>query len=347
MKAHAELTQAATRATFGPTVEESRATPATFRDRFAAQILDLWALSILGWTAAVLVSQHYGGIGPSWGRLLRDPMAMWAAAAVAAAATLLYFFLFECFAGASLGKLACGLKVRSLANSRCGIVSALVRTVFRPVDTLLGPPFILLSGHAQRLGDRVAGTLVVKPSQPIQTIDSPGPPATWEERTKAAIVDLAVLSMFALAYCFATGALVDAGRFDIARPWLFIPLVQVLFLYFVALDGIFGGTLGKLVCNLQMAPLDGSTSRFTPAAIRALFYPANLVSLGLAAFLPMHLTQKRRHLGDLLAGAWVTSQAPPHRARVWVTAAALSAIAALAVYPLACRTAIRLLGSHQ
>jgi uncharacterized RDD family membrane protein YckC len=329
-------------------LQEHETQLATFRDRLAAQIVDMLVLSIFGWTAAVIVWRRYGGIGTSWNRIRLDSTAMWAALAVMLAAALLYFFLFECFAGASVGKLACGLSVRSLANTRCGMVSALVRTAFRPIDTLLGPPFILLSRNAQRLGDRVAGTVVVRrPPVATQRIDRRDLPATWEERTKAAIVDLTLLSMFVLAYSFATGAFGEKGQFQLRLyPWLLIPLLQVLFSYFVVLEGIFGGTLGKLVCNLQMVPVDGRTSCFASAAIRALFYPLNLISLGLLALLPMLLTQKRQHLGDLLAGALVITQAPVNRARVWVTAVALSAIAVLGIYPLACRAAMRLLAAH-
>lgn len=353
MQAHiAEIPAAIfTAPTLRAEVEQVRTGAASFRDRFAAQILDFVAVFILGsalfrWIAGIAVNRRYSGINASWESILLDPLAIWTAATIAIAATLLYFFLFECVAGRSLGKLACGLKVTSLANTRCGIVSALVRTVFRPVDTLLGPPFILLSRNGQRLGDRVAGTLVVKCSPPAQTVDAPELSASWEERTKAAIVDLAFLSMFAVAYCFATDALPDIGQFARSRPWLFIPLLQIVFLYFVVLEGIFGGTLGKLVCNLQVATVNSGTSRFASATIRALFYPVNLASFGVTAFLSMRFTPKRQHLGDLLAGALVISQAPPHRTRVWVTAAALSGIAAVAIYPLACRAALHLLGSH-
>jgi uncharacterized RDD family membrane protein YckC len=77
-----------------------------------------------------------------------------------------YYTLFEAAAGATPGKLAVGLRVVRLDGRRPGLQAALIRNVLRIVDALF---FYLVavvavesSPYKQRLGDRVAGTSVVK-----------------------------------------------------------------------------------------------------------------------------------------------------------------------------------------
>ncbi len=81
---------------------------------------------------------------------------------------LLYFFVFEWLVGATPGKLISGLRVRKLDGSRCGARSAFIRTVFRLFEAnplLLGglPAAVIISASksGQRVGDRIAGTVVV------------------------------------------------------------------------------------------------------------------------------------------------------------------------------------------
>lgn len=78
-----------------------------------------------------------------------------------------YMFLLEALTrGRSLGKIALGLRVVSRDGSRPTVIQTLVRNVIRFIDML--PHFYLLGVIAfsgdrlrRRIGDRVAGTLVV------------------------------------------------------------------------------------------------------------------------------------------------------------------------------------------
>lgn len=79
----------------------------------------------------------------------------------------LYFVVFEGTIGATPGKLAIGLRVVKTDGSGCGISSSVIRNVLRIVDALpffylVGIILIATSQRKQRLGDRLAGTLVVK-----------------------------------------------------------------------------------------------------------------------------------------------------------------------------------------
>jgi uncharacterized RDD family membrane protein YckC len=80
-----------------------------------------------------------------------------------------YFVISEWLTGASIGKLALGLRVRMIDGRRCTLSAALVRNLLRVVDAF---PFVIPnvvavvavagSSRHQRLGDMVAQTIVVR-----------------------------------------------------------------------------------------------------------------------------------------------------------------------------------------
>lgn len=79
----------------------------------------------------------------------------------------LYYVVLEGTIGATLGKLVIGLRVVKTDGSSCDISSSIIRNVLRIVDSLpffylLGIILIVTSQRKQRLGDRLAGTMVVK-----------------------------------------------------------------------------------------------------------------------------------------------------------------------------------------
>jgi uncharacterized RDD family membrane protein YckC len=81
---------------------------------------------------------------------------------------LAYFFLMEALCSRTLGKLFQGLVVRKLDGSRCDWKAALIRSVLRIVEVnpllLGGLPaglVIIATERKQRIGDLLAGTLVV------------------------------------------------------------------------------------------------------------------------------------------------------------------------------------------
>jgi uncharacterized RDD family membrane protein YckC len=64
--------------------------------------------------------------------------------------------------GQTPGKRAVGLRVVSRHGSRAGRGALLVRNAVRNLDVLIGVPFMALDPLGRRLGDRLAGTLVVR-----------------------------------------------------------------------------------------------------------------------------------------------------------------------------------------
>ncbi|MDF9407882.1 RDD family protein [Pelotomaculum isophthalicicum JI] len=77
-----------------------------------------------------------------------------------------YYLIFEGTKGATPGKMLVGLKVVKTDGSRCDFGAAAIRTVLRLVDGflfyLIGAIVVWSSKTKQRLGDRVANTLVVE-----------------------------------------------------------------------------------------------------------------------------------------------------------------------------------------
>ncbi len=73
-----------------------------------------------------------------------------------------YFIIFEMFTSSTPGKIL--LKRQSiLANGEpLDATAAILRNLLRPLDVILGYPFLILSRQKQRLGDYVAETLVIK-----------------------------------------------------------------------------------------------------------------------------------------------------------------------------------------
>jgi uncharacterized RDD family membrane protein YckC len=79
-----------------------------------------------------------------------------------------YFIVLEAvWSGQTVGKRAMGLRVLQESGVRVGLYQSLVRNLIRPIDRfpifyLLGGAAALLSERHQRLGDLLAGTVVVR-----------------------------------------------------------------------------------------------------------------------------------------------------------------------------------------
>ena len=100
--------------------------------------------------------------------------------------TFLYFTILEGISGATVGKRLVKIKVVREDGSMCSLGTALTRNILRIIDALpflyiLGMVLIARSDRKQRLGDRLAKTVVVKSGQvPMM---SPPPPPTYAPAT--------------------------------------------------------------------------------------------------------------------------------------------------------------------
>jgi uncharacterized RDD family membrane protein YckC len=79
----------------------------------------------------------------------------------------MYYVALEATLGATVGKLLVGVRVRTAEGGPVGWLAAVARNVLRAVDVglfCIGAVLIWTSPRRQRLGDRVANTVVVQPS---------------------------------------------------------------------------------------------------------------------------------------------------------------------------------------
>jgi uncharacterized RDD family membrane protein YckC len=124
--------------------------------RFVAVLIDIILLVAVGWAwAALLGSTTSDGF-----ELSGLPAFAWIIAAAA------YYIVAEARFGATVGKLAVGLRVTLEDGSRPGWRASMIRNLLRAVDGfafyLVGAILVWTSPRRQRLGDRVAATLVVR-----------------------------------------------------------------------------------------------------------------------------------------------------------------------------------------
>ncbi len=108
-------------------------------------------------------SDHLWGYG--W--LITDPICITFLIVIA-----LYFILLEGSVGTTLGKYLTGLRVVQPNGTKPGMKKAVIRNILRLIDglpfmSLLGAVLILASPERTRLGDRVAGTRVIRIGSPL------------------------------------------------------------------------------------------------------------------------------------------------------------------------------------
>jgi uncharacterized RDD family membrane protein YckC len=308
---------------------------ATVRQRFAAQVIDAIACALL-FCFPAFRTEHFARIGgslPLWATRV-DPWIL--AAGVFILATFVYFVALEWLAGGTVGKLLCRLRVVNLDWERCGFVSALVRNFMRPADLLAGPLMVMFSAQRQRLGDRIAETVVVRlaprEEAPLQPLEF----ATWEQRAKAAIVDLVLLAGFAVAYIADTRLLSGGPRLAVGLDGVaLLALPVLLFAYFAAMEAIFGATIGKMFARLRVVYLNGERGDFTTATIRTLVRPLEMIAVYLPSILLVKFTRNRQRLGDMLAGSSVARTGKVHRAGPWAAGIVAVIVVALVTHTVA------------
>ena len=127
--------------------------------RFVAWFVDLIVLIALGYALALAT-----GNTTEEGFVLTGPLAL-----LYFAAGFAYYIVLEATIGATLGKLLTNLRVVKEDGARLDWSSSVVRNVFRLVDALpllipylVGAILVWTSEKNQRLGDRVADTVVVR-----------------------------------------------------------------------------------------------------------------------------------------------------------------------------------------
>jgi uncharacterized RDD family membrane protein YckC len=278
------------------------------KSRAAALVLDAAACALLFWQGCYLAAVRCGALSVSvQGNEIRFDV-LQVATGFFLLASGLYFVAIEWLAGATIGKLLCRLRVECMNGHRCGFVSAFLRTLLRPIDIAGAWLLMLAPPRGQRLGDRIAGTVVAERPPADHVCELPVF-ATWEQRAKAGLIDAVLVAGIAAASLALAGCISARGGVHVnVRGYPLAVAVLLAFFYYVIAEGVYGATPGKTAARIRVVYRTGAPCDFTAATWRALLLPVEALTLGLAALFSIKVTRGRQRLGDVAAGTVVVAK---------------------------------------
>lgn len=137
---------------------------ATIGDRLLASILDSIFLFAVFMVASFWTAGRWGGLTEAGLMLGGKPFLV--ALLLTLPFAFLYFWLMECFPGATLGKLIMGLQVRTESGARLDFRTSAIRNAWRAVDGLffylVGFLVAIFSRMRQRIGDHLSHSVVLE-----------------------------------------------------------------------------------------------------------------------------------------------------------------------------------------
>ncbi len=132
--------------------------------RLVAQIVDGIIFFFIFIIVGYFVASIKGGLTPSGFELHGIPALI--SNSISFGIMFAYFIILEGVFGQTLGKKLCKIKVVKEDGTPCDLYASFIRNILRIVDAiavyLVGAILIARSDKKQRLGDRVAKTIVVK-----------------------------------------------------------------------------------------------------------------------------------------------------------------------------------------
>ena len=146
---------------------------ASIGDRLLAQLVDGLIAFGLFFFLGMTLAPKFGGATASGFELTGRPALI--VISLTVLLLLVYFILAEATVGATLGKLAAGIRVRTKEGRRISLRASVIRNLMRFIDGigvyLVGAISIILTKRNQRLGDLAAGTIVVRRESSRAVVD--------------------------------------------------------------------------------------------------------------------------------------------------------------------------------
>lgn len=145
--------------------------------RFFAHLLDAIVILVVYIVVGSSIAAQTGGMTESGFEMQGGPALL--AMAVTFLVALFYFAILESTrSGKTFGKMLLGIRVADADGGKAGFGQALMRNLLRLVDGmvlyLVGVIFVLTSQRRQRLGDRIAHTVVLRGHAPTKPDDGRG-----------------------------------------------------------------------------------------------------------------------------------------------------------------------------
>lgn len=274
---------------------------ASLRERFAAFFIDTILLFYTYWLLGmvyhrILFKEWYGPI-PTTGW---QGLSFHAGFLVVA---FLYYFITEGVFFTTIGKFCVWMYVRRKDFRSPSMSRVFLRNFLRIVDYgLLFIPSLLLMDLTrahQRIGDLIAGTIVIKKRLTIARPYNISKIASASGRMISSIIDIAI----------AAGLLCGALLFlnpdsPVLSMWLFLLAPLLPFLFFVISERIAHATLGKWLFGYAICHEDGSPMSLASSIVRTIFRAFDTNPFGIIS---VFLSGKRLRPGDIAAGTVVIS----------------------------------------
>ncbi len=125
-------------------------------------------------------------------------------------------------------------------------------------------------------------------------------------RIVAAIVDGIIYFIFAWVFAAATGNTSSSGFELNGAPALFTMAIWLA--YYVVLEGLVGGTIGKLVVGIRVANANGQAPGLMPALIRNVLRIVDFLPMFyILGILTIAFSREKQRVGDRVAGTYVVS----------------------------------------
>lgn len=147
-----------------PTDDREQNRIARLGDRLIALIIDTLIIGAFFAVIGMWIASKMGGVTAEGFALKGIPALIVISASFLF--TFIYYFVLEAFFGATLGKIIIGIQVVNKDGGKCSMWASFIRNLLRIVDGLIlylvGFLFAIFSKTRQRLGDRVANTVVIE-----------------------------------------------------------------------------------------------------------------------------------------------------------------------------------------
>ena len=159
--------------------------PAGLGSRFAAQLVDTLVFLPIGIAVAFGTYAGLNGFRPGGqgvDAVISDNLVPRAVGLAVLFAYMLYFALAEGLSGGRTpGKTAAGIRVVRIDGGAIGISQALLRSISKPlgIDFVVGPVMMFFHPLSRRVGDLLAGTIVVRERNRASNIDAALPPPVF------------------------------------------------------------------------------------------------------------------------------------------------------------------------
>lgn len=132
----------------------------------------------------------------------------------------------------------------------------------------------------------------------------------FKKRILATVLDYLIFGLLCYLYLGFFGTENDEGAL-VVRNLMALPILILWLVYFVAIEGLKGATLGHQALNLKVLTVRRDEIGLTEAFLRRLLDLIDILWYGIPAIIEIKYTEKHQRLGDLVAGTIVIDTEDP------------------------------------